>query len=320
MTPKVSEETFVETWMKLEGSVIKIAKALNMTERRVYERRVAYEAKTGAMLPSAKTSISGRTKEYVSKIGHRIELSIKDGIVVVFGDAHYWPGDDSVAHRALIKFITDYQPMTVICNGDAFDGAKISRHPPTGWARMPDVADELAFCKEKMGEIEGACPPKAKLCWDAGNHDTRFSARMASVAPEYVRVFGTDLPDHFPAWNFAWSTFINDDVVVKHRFKGGTHATWNNTLSGGRTVVTNHLHRLQVTPLTDYNGRRYGVDCGTLSNFGPEESKFTYGEDNPFNWGSGFAVLTFKAGKLLPPELVIVQDKIPYYRGRSVFE
>ena len=320
MNPKVSEETFVETWMKLEGSVIKIAKALNMTERRVYERRVAYEAKTGAMLPSAKTSISGRTKEYVSKIGHRIELSIKDGIVVVFGDAHYWPGDDSVAHRALIKFITDYQPMTVICNGDAFDGAKISRHPPTGWAKMPDVADELAFCKEKMGEIEGACPPKAKLCWDAGNHDTRFSARMASVAPEYVRVFGTDLPDHFPAWNFAWSTFINDDVVVKHRFKGGTHATWNNTLSGGRTVVTNHLHRLQVTPLTDYNGRRYGVDCGTLSDFGPEESKFTYGEDNPFNWGSGFAVLTFNAGKLLPPELVIVQDKIPYYRGRSVFE
>lgn len=320
MNPKVSEETFVETWMKLEGSVIKIAKALNMTERRVYERRVAYEAKTGAMLPSAKTSISGRTKEYVSKIGHRIELSIKDGIVVVFGDAHYWPGDDSVAHRALIKFITDYQPMTVICNGDAFDGAKISRHPPTGWAKMPDVADELAFCKEKMGEIEVACPPKAKLCWDAGNHDTRFSARMASVAPEYVRVFGTDLPDHFPAWNFAWSTFINEDVVVKHRFKGGTHAAWNNTLSGGRTVVTNHLHRLQVTPLTDYNGRRYGVDCGTLSDFGPEESKFTYGEDNPFNWGSGFAVLTFKAGKLLPPELVIVQDKIPYYRGKSVFE
>jgi len=320
MNPKVSEETFVETWMKLEGSVIKISKALGMTERRVYERRVAYEAKTGAMLPSAKTSISGRTKEYVSKIGHRIELSIKDGIVVVFGDAHYWPGDDSVAHRALIKFITDYQPMTVICNGDAFDGAKISRHPPTGWAKMPDVADELAFCKEKMGEIEVACPPKAKLCWDAGNHDTRFSARMASVAPEYVRVFGTDLPDHFPAWNFAWSTFINDDVVVKHRYKGGTHATWNNTLSGGRTVVTNHLHRLQVTPLTDYNGRRYGVDCGTLSDFGPEESKFTYGEDNPFNWGSGFAVLTFKAGKLLPPELVIVQDKIPYYRGRSVFE
>ena len=319
MTQTLSDDEFIEVWMKCDGNGGKVAKAVNISERQAYRRRTSIEGKRGIALPSGPRSISGRPKEYVTKIGHRIELSIKDGIVVVFGDAHYWPGDDSIAHRALIKFITDYKPMTIICNGDAFDGAKISRHPPTGWAKMPDVADELAFCKEKMGEIEVAAPPKAKLCWNAGNHDTRFSARLASTAPEYVRVFGTDLPDHFPAWNFAWSTFINDDVVVKHRFKGGIHAAWNNTLNGGRTVVTNHLHRSCITPLTDYNGRRWGVDTGTLSDFGPEESKFTYGEDAPFNWGAGFGVLTFERGKLLPPELVIVQDKIPYYRGKSVF-
>ncbi len=135
-----------------------------------------------------------------------------------------------------------------------------------------------------------------------------------------MRVEGTDLKDHFPAWNFAWSTHINDEVVVKHRFRNGIHAAWNNTLHGGKTVVTNHLHRLAITPITDYSGRRYGVDCGTISDFGPETSKFDYGEDNPMNWGSGFAVLTFKAGKLLPPELVIVQDKIPYFRGQSLFK
>lgn len=317
---KFTEAEFIETWIKCGGSPSKVSKITGLNERSLMRRRNNIEARLGVTLPSSAVSTSGRIKEYVSKIGHRIELSIKDGIVVVFGDAHYWPGDDSVAHRALVKFITDYKPMTVICNGDSFDGAKISRHPPTGWAKMPDVADELAFCKEKMGEIESVCPPKAKLCWNAGNHDTRFSARLAATAPEYVRVFGTDLPDHFQAWNFAWSTFINDNIVVKHRYKGGTHAAWNNTLSGGRTVVTNHLHRSCVTPLTDYNGRRWGVDTGTLSDFGPEESKFTYGEDNPFNWGSGFGVLTIKAGKLLPPELVIVQDKVPYYRGKSVLE
>lgn len=315
----VPDNVFIETWLKHNGQVAQISKALNLTQANTFHRRTRIEGRLGVLLPSGPNSRTGRPKEFVSKIGHRIELSIKDGIVVVFGDAHYWPGDDSVAHKALIKFITDYKPMTIICNGDAFDGAKISRHPPTGWAKMPDVADELAFCQEKMGEIEAVAPPKAKLCWNAGNHDTRFSARLASTAPEYVRVFGTDLPDHFQAWNFAWSTFINDDIVVKHRYKGGVHAAWNNTLSGGRTVVTNHLHRSCITPLTDYNGRRWGVDTGTLSDFGPEESKFTYGEDNPFNWGSGFAVLTIEKGKLLPPELVIVQDKIPYYRGKSVF-
>ena len=319
MTIRVSDAEFKEIWMRCEGHVPKIAKALESTERLIYRRRNNLEAREGIALPSSKTSITGRPKEYVTKIGHRIELSVKDGIIVVFGDAHYWPGDDSIAHQALIRFINVFQPLTIICNGDAFDGAKISRHPPTGWAKMPDVADELAFCKEKMGEIEAEAPPKAKLCWNAGNHDTRFSARLASTAPEYVRVFGTDLPDHFPAWNFAWSTFINDDIVVKHRFKGGIHAAWNNTLNGGRTVVTNHLHRSCVTPLTDYNGRRWGVDTGTLSDFGPEESKFTYGEDNPFNWGSGFGVFTIERGKLLPPELVVVQEKIPYFRGKSLF-
>ena len=52
--------------------------------------------------------------------------------------------------------------------------------------------------------------------------------------------------------------------------------------------------------------------------FGPTETKFTYGEDNPYNWGSGFAVATFKHGKLLPPELVQVQDKIAYFRGEPI--
>src|SRR5689334_14919165 len=137
---KVSDDEFIETWMKLEGQGGKVAKALNITDRQAYRRRNSIEAKRGIALPSGSNSTTGRPKEFVSKIGHRIELSIKDGIVVVFGDAHYWPGDDSVAHRALIKFITDYQPMTIICNGDSFDGAKISRHPPTGWAKMPDVA------------------------------------------------------------------------------------------------------------------------------------------------------------------------------------
>ena len=151
-----------------------------------------------------------------------------------------------------------------------------------------------------------------------GNHDTRFSARLAQTAGEYVGVPGTDLPDHFSDWNFAWSTQINDDTMVKHRWHNGVHATWNNTLKSGFNIFTNHIHRLCVTPLTDYRARRYGVDCGALSDFGPDVDKFIYGEDNPFNWGSGFAVATFQRGKLLPPELAAVQDNVCYFRGKQI--
>jgi hypothetical protein len=107
--------------------------------------------------------------------------------------------------------------------------------------------------------------------------------------------------------------------MIKHRYAGGVHATYNNTLRAGVSMVTGHLHRLCVTPWSDYNGTRWGVDTGTLSSFGPECQKFTYSEDNPMNWASGFGVLTFDGhGRLLPPELCMVIDGTAYFRGRAV--
>jgi hypothetical protein len=316
---RIDENTFVQTWLQFKGHVPSVAKALGVSERHCFKRRSVVEQNRGIVLPSGSIRPdAAKAKEYVEKIGHRITLNLKDGMAVIFGDAHYWPGDNSIAHQALVRFIKEHKPQIVICNGDAFDGAAISRHPPTSWAKMPDVADELAYCQQMIGEIEEAAPPKAKLVWCMGNHDTRFSARLAQSAPQYVRVHGTDLPDHFDAWNFSWSCQINDDVIVKHRWHNGVHATWNNALKSGFHIFTNHIHRLCITPITDYKGRRYGVDCGTLSDFGPTAQKFTYGEDNPFNWGSGFAVAQFKAGKLLPPELVVVQDGVAWFRGKPV--
>jgi hypothetical protein len=317
--PTCTDAEFIATWNRHSGYVPGIQAELRLTPRAILGRRVSIESRHGMVLKAGKFRPDvAKNREHVDKIGHRITLNVKDGVVVIFGDAHYWPGEKPIAHQALLRFIKQHKPVAVICNGDAFDGARISRHPPTGWANMPEVADELQYCQQMLSEIEEAAPPKCKLIWNFGNHDTRYSARLAQMAPDYVRIHGTDLPDHFPAWNFAWSTQINESIMVKHRWHNGVHATWNNALKSGVTIFTNHIHRLCVTPITDYNGRRYGVDCGTLSDFGPDVPKFTYGEDNPYNWGSGFAVATFKRGRLLPPELVIVQDKIAYFRGQPV--
>ena len=94
--------------------------------------------------------------------------------------------------------------------------------------------------------------------------------------------------------------------MVKHRYKGGLHATHNNTASAGKTMITGHLHSAKVTPYTDYTGTRYGVDTGCIADpWGPQ---FEYMEDNPRNWRSGFCVLTFHKGKLLQPQLALVHD------------
>lgn len=315
----IPDKEFAEVWIKNGGQASKIAKALNTGERQVYRRRNSYEARHGVLLPSGPNSTTGRPKEYVDKIGSRISVNIKDGYLIAWGDEHIWPGDYSLARKALIWAIQEFQPKILACDGDAFDGARISRHPPADWQRTPDVADELAYCKELMGEIEGLSPPGCKLIWTMGNHDSRFSARLAQTAPEFVRVQGFDLPDHFPAWNFAWSCFVNNTLVIKHRNKGGVHSAHNNAQTSGMSIGTGHDHMLNVTPFTDYRGTRWGINLGTLSEIGPDQYKFSYSEDNPRNHISGFAVFTFdKDGVLLPPELCHVIGDKAYFRGKVV--
>jgi hypothetical protein len=237
----------------------------------------------------------------------RKELELVDGVAIVFSDAHYWPGEPSTAHKALVRFCADLKPVAVICNGDAIDGSAISRHPPIGWESCPSVKEELEVCQERLGEI-AAVADLAQKVWLLGNHDARFETRLAQVAPEFKDVHGIHLKDHFPAWDCGWSLFINGDVVIKHRFKGGLHAPYNNTVTAGLSIITGHLHSAKVVPHTDYRGTRYGVDTGCLADtYHPAFQGYL--EDNPRNWRAGFCVLTFVDGTLLCPELVLVFDE-----------
>jgi len=127
------------------------------------------------------------------------------------------------------------------------------------------------------------------------------------------------LSDHFPLWEPCWSCWINDDVVVKHRFKGGIHAAFNNVLWSGKSIITGHLHKGTVTPFTDYNGIRYGVDGPTLAEpYGPQFVDYT--EDNPRNHRSGFVVLEFYKGKLLQPQMALVTPEGQIEFERRVYE
>lgn len=293
---KVSDEDFVRVW-KIGGAEL-VAKTFNIGVRAVYDRRANHFQELAAPSENARRPNNAA----------RIELDIPDGIVLVGGDGHYWPGKASTAHRALVKFASEMSPKALIYNGDAFDGSTISRFPDIGWEKNPGVSEELEAVGERLAELEQAAPRKCVLAWNMGNHDLRYETRLAAVAPQFRNIKGLHLKDHFPAWKPAWSTWINGDVVTKHRLRGGIHATHNNVLAAGKTIVTNHLHSLKVTPYSDYNARpRWGVDCGCLAN--PNGDQFVnYSEDSPKNHRSGFGVLTFRKGQLLWPELVHVFD------------
>lgn len=300
MATLLTDEEFIELW-ETHKSAAKIARLTGMNERKVHTRRRTIEAKYNRPLHAADARTNPlRQNGYEHSARHH--LGIENGTVIVFSDAHFWPGIRTTAFKGLLWAINELKPKAVINNGDAFDGAAISRHPRIGWDSKPSVIQELKACEMYLGEIEDAAK-KAKLVWTLGNHDARFENRLANTVPEFMAVGGFKLKDHFPSWIPCWSCWPTEDVVVKHRMKGGIHATHNNTVNSGKTIVTGHLHSLKVTPFSDYNGERFGVDTGTLADAnGPQF--VDYLEDNPTNWRSGFAVLTFHNSRLLWPELV----------------
>ena len=301
-----TEEEFIELW-RTHQSAVKVAAALSISPRAVSMRRRYIEHKRGVKLDAVDPR--ARYYKHLHPVEHnaRRHMDVDNGVVLVFSDAHFWPGVRTTAFRALVQFIQKYKPKAIVCNGDAFDGASISRFHRIGWDSKPSIIDELKACKEHLGEIEEVAG-KAALYWPLGNHDSRFETRLAANAPEFEGVEGFHLKDHFPNWLPCWSLWINDEVVIKHRMKGGIHATRNNTLNAGKTMVTGHLHSLKVTPLDDYNGTRWGVDTGTLAD--PKGPQFKdYLEDNSTDWRSGFVMLTFSDRMLLWPEVVRVIDE-----------
>ena len=247
----------------------------------------------------------------------RLHFEVLNGVVLVGSDAHIWPGSPvSTAMRAFVKFCKELKPKVAIMNGDVTDFPQISRHPPIGWEDHPTVADEVQAAQNQLAKIEAAVPKSCDLVWTLGNHDARFETRLATVAPQYSRIKGMHLKDHFPKWSACWSAWLNDDAIIKHRWKGGSNAPRANTLNAGKSIVTGHLHSSKVVPVTDFNGTRYGVDTGCMAD--PDHKAFIdYTEDNAKDWRSGFAVLTFYRGKLLFPELVQTYDRDHVqFRGR----
>lgn len=312
---RTDDKTFIK--MMTTYGARETASRLGILERAVYARRRSIEERHGAIITAP---TKGGHVQHLDQHPAAISLSIRNGTVIVGSDAHFWPGIHSAAFRAFVRFCQRSNPAAVIMNGDAYDGARVSRWPDGSWSdakHKPSVIQELQATQDALSEIEKAAP-KARHIFPLGNHDARFEMRLIQQVPEYAEVHGTKLKDHLPEWEPCWAVLINKDVVVKHRFKGGIHATHLNTQWAGRTVLTGHLHSLKVTPFSDYNGTRWGVDTGTLADpYGPQF--FNYTEMNPLNWRSGFVVLTFKDGKLLWPETVWAdsQDTVQW-RGEII--
>lgn len=292
-----------------------MAKMTGLSIRRIYARRARLERKgvhlrsvpsqANAEAASAQHGWSVKSVPYTP----RLHTTVRNGCVIVSSDHHYWPGEIPIAHKALLVLLKRLKPKVNILNGDVMDGARISRHEPLGWVKLPTVIEELDTCKLRTDEMKRASPNSEDF-WTMGNHCTRYDRRLATEVSQFEDVPGMSLKDHFKGWKMSYSVMINEDlgepVMVKHAMRGGIHAVYNNTLHAGVSIVTGHLHAQLCRPFTDYRGTRYGIDAGCVADI--DADSFSYTMDGPVNWRSGFVVLTFDgAGRLMPPEFCEVQ-------------
>jgi len=318
----LTDEEFIAKW-KEHPSPTAMAKATGNSIRAVQNRRRNVEVKNNITLPTtydAKAEHNNKLKEQkrireealqqrLDAVTHSVRrgMELEKGRVIIFSDAHF-TDYTTTGFKALIKFIEHFKPVAVICNGDAFDGAVLSRFPKINYDKQPSVLDELNYCKLHLGAIEAVRPSGCRLIWLLGNHDMRYESFLVSRASEFSGVDGFSLKDHFPNWETCWSFWINDDTVVKHRHKGGRYAGYNNVQASFCNIFTGHTHVLTLSPISTFDQKTYwGVQTGTLADVNSDT--FIYCEDSSRDWRQGFIMASWENGKLLMPEMVLVNDE-----------
>lgn len=280
--------TFASVWLEVIGGggrVRDVADRIGCSERHAFLRRDQAQRALGISLHAGVKDTAGM----MPRLDHaHIE---GDGLrVLVVSDWHIWPGYYSRAEEALWGVLGRETFDLVVLNGDVTDQPQVSRHGPGRGIQPPKLLDEILESQKRVADLVRLVRKRNKavqLYWIFGNHDIRLWRYLACNAPEAADLVLFE--SYFPDWEFAQSIDINGLCVIKHRWHGGIHAAYNNTLRSGTTLVTGDTHRLSCTRWSDYGGVRYGIETGMLAD--PRGPQFQYVDNNPVNWCPGWAEL-----------------------------
>ena len=306
----MSVELMIETLKIYESSgrnLYESAKSINIPYTTFQSRLYKAKEKFPDGIPEVNAPIVGKWT-YIRLVSI-VEPSTR---WIVGSDLHVWSGDPTIIFKAFCKVARDLKVDGIVMNGDIIDGARVSRHPQIKGSAAPKIHQEIETAKEWFKLL----PIAKHQLWSVGNHDIRIDSYIVNNANELEGMVPT-LQDHFKDWKFSYAFDVNG-TEIRHRFRGGIHAGWNNALHSGVSMVTGHTHQLQVTAMRDRKGTRWGIETGTLADpFGPQ---FEYSEGTPSRSQMGFVVLTFdEQGTMLPPEICEMIGGRPVFRGAYVF-
>src|SRR5574341_882730 len=139
---KCTDGEFIKLFREFQ-SPIKVARALEISERNVQARKLRIESRYGIILPINDNRAAYNTTRIINHKA-RINLTLSDAVLPVAGDVHVSPDKRTTIQRAFIETVRELKPKHVILVGDVFDGSRISRHPRIGFLEnRPSVKDEI---------------------------------------------------------------------------------------------------------------------------------------------------------------------------------
>jgi len=307
--PAVSDEVLrerVKQYKRHQCNLSATARSLNVSRSTLHSQLEMFKSR----FPKEDINEPDNVLMWTVPSTHNIELSNKT--LLVGGDLHIWPGALPLMWKAFVAVAKMIKPDGIVLNGDIIDGARVSRHGSFLGTHAPKVMAEIEAAQDAIAML----PRAQHRIWTMGNHDIRVDNYLANNAPELDDYAGR-LADRFPLWHFCYSLVINK-CEIRHRFRSGIHAGYNNALNAGISMISNHTHQLQVTAIRNRNGSHYGVETGMLGD--PFGKQFEYTEGAPSRAQEGFVVLTFdEDGDLMPPEVCEMVKGHPIFRGKRVF-
>lgn len=308
-TKPLSDQTLIDTHKLLQaynGNIHRAAADLKVSTSSIHHRMNKFRERFPNGVDEGAFSAQGWTYPRC------IKINAPNTKWIIGSDLHVWSGEPPEIYHAFCTIARRLKVSGIVLNGDIIDGARISRHAIPLRSHSPKISHEIDTAKKWLKLL----PNAQYKCWTMGNHDIRLDNYIAANASE-LDDYIISLQEHFREWQMAYAFEINNNTEVRHRFRSGIHAAWNNTLHAGINMVTGHTHQLSLTAQRDRRGSRYGIETGMLSD--PEGPQFEYTEGAPSRAQQGFAVLTFdQDGHLMPPELCEMIKGRPIFRGDPV--
>lgn len=228
---------------------------------------------------------------------------------VSLSDQHI-PFQDKAVERQIFAWLKDYQPDTIIINGDLVDFYSISsflKDPK----RKETLQDEINQAIIYISRLRATCP-NATLHYNLGNHENRLKRYLLSNAkaldsldalkfPNLLKLRDNDVLLHEQGLKLNRNLLITHGTRISKHSGSTARAEFETHLSSG---VSGHTHRVGRYDVVGTGGSFTWVEQGCLCDMDPE-----YMDHKP-NWQQGFALIEYGAHKFSIREQRIFDRKL----------